>query len=252
MKNVYLYPYNNGSKSAKALCETLDIVQIKTENSKFKPSKAKIVINWGSPNVPVNILAGCYNVLNKDISVASNKLKYFNAIAGEEYCAPFTTNKDEAAKWIDEGREVVCRTVLNGHSGQGIVIASKKEELVDAPLYVLYIKKQEEYRVHVHADYGAFFVQRKARKHDVPDDEVNWKVRNHDNGFVFAHQDVKAPECVFRAAKQAVRKLGLDFGAVDVLYNSKYEKAYAIEVNTAPGIEGATLDAYVEMFKGVL
>ena len=41
--------------------------------------------------------------------------------------------------------------------------------------------------------------------------------------------------------------------ALDILYNQKYQKAYILEVNTAPGLEGdSTLVSYVEGFKRYL
>ena len=43
----------------------------------------------------------------------------------------------------------------------------------------------------------------------------------------------------------AIKVLGLDFGAVDIIYNKQEDKWYVLEVNTAPGIYGTTLDKYV-------
>ena len=36
----------------------------------------------------------------------------------------------------------------------------------------------------------------------------------------------------------------LDFGAVDVIYNTHQNKYYVLEVNTAPGLEGQTVTIY--------
>lgn len=141
--------------------------------------------------------------------------------------------------------------MINGHSGAGIVIASSPEEIVDAPLYVEYIPKKEEYRVHVFKG-QVIHSSRKARKKDVPDEEVNWKVRNHKNGFIFQHENFELPEeCVVKA-KEAVALCGLDFGAVDIIWNDKQQKAYVLEINTAPGLEGKTLEAYANAFKECL
>lgn len=46
-------------------------------------------------------------------------------------------------------------------------------------------------------------------------------------------------------AKRAVEALGLDFGAVDIGIVAD-GRAAVIEVNTAPGLEGSTVDAYVK------
>lgn len=142
-------------------------------------------------------------------------------------------------------KTVVCRTILNGHSGAGIVLASKIEELVDAPLYVEYIPKSEEYRVHVFNG-QVIHSSRKARKKEVPDEKINWKIRNHNNGFIFQHENFELPAQAAEHALNTVAALGLDFGAVDVIWNDKQQKAYVLEINTAPGIEGVTLSKYVE------
>jgi len=156
----------------------------------------------------------------------------------------------EASEWLKQGHTVVCRTVLNGHSGNGIIIAENEDELVKAPLYTRYVKKQNEYRVHVFNG-KMIHKQRKARRLDVPDEEVDWKVRNHDNGFIFQIEDFDLPEDCEKQAIAAVEALGLDFGAVDVVYNGKEQKAYVLEVNSAPGLSGTTLDKYVEVFSEV-
>ncbi|MNJ09659.1 hypothetical protein D3C77_38070 [compost metagenome] len=114
--------------------------------------------------------------------------------------------------------------------------------------------KKEEYRIHVFNG-EVVDVQRKARKKDVPDDQVNWKVRNLANGFIFARGEEalgNVPQDVLDQAVKAVAALGLDFGAADVVYNDKQGKAYCLEVNTAPGLSGSTLDGYVKQLKGVV
>ena len=90
-----------------------------------------------------------------------------------------------------------------------------------------------------------FFAQRKARRLDTPDEEVNWQVRNHENGFIFANQNIELPDGVADASVRAVEALGLHFGAVDIAYHQ--ENGFRVlEVNTAPGLSGTTLDKYVE------
>ncbi|MNL18562.1 hypothetical protein D3C87_1397120 [compost metagenome] len=92
-------------------------------------------------------------------------------------------------------------------------------------------------------------IQRKARRKDVADDAINWKIRNHGNGFIFArNEDGITPPDVLVQAVNAVKALGLDFGAVDVIFNDKEQKAYVLEVNTAPGLAGETLQGYVKRF----
>lgn len=166
----------------------------------------------------------------------------------------FTDSFVKADMWLMKGHTVVERNILNGNSGAGIrlVEPDSGEQLQKAPLYVMYVPKKQEYRVHVCGG-EAVDVQRKARRKDVEDDAINWKIRNHDNGFIFARNegDVVPPDVITQAVR-GVSALGLAFGAVDVIFNEKEQKAYVLEVNTAPGLSGATLDGYVKRFQDYL
>jgi len=125
-------------------------------------------------------------------------------------------------------------------------MAASRDELVRAPLYVRYVPKQDEYRVHV-AFGRVIAVQRKARRTDV--ENPNWQIRNHANGFVFAREGVQAPIAVIDQAVAAVAAMGLDFGGVDVIWNDRRRAAYVLEINTACGLEGQTVNDYAEAFR---
>lgn len=166
----------------------------------------------------------------------------------------FTTSREEAFRWLIKGNTVVERHILNGNSGAGIrlVEPNGEEELSKAPLYVKYVPKKQEYRIHVCGG-EAVDIQRKARRKDVADEDINWKIRNHDNGFIFArNEDGVVPPDVIVQAINSVKLLGLDFGAVDVIFNDKEQQAYVLEVNTAPGLSGSTLEGYVSRFKAII
>lgn len=241
-----IYPYKPGSASAKALAEALGVKRIRHQGGYVRCSS---LLNWGSSNIRRGIiLRGDMNYFNHpdNVTIAGNKLETFKALSGHVPIPNWTEERVEAVEWLAKD-SVVARTVLTGHSGAGIHICNLLTGLVDAPLYTKYIKKKDEYRLHVFRD-KVFFVQRKARKKDVPDDRVNWQIRNHGNGFIFAHEGVDVPNIAKLDAIMAVEQLGLDFGAVDVVYGTD-GKFYILEVNTAPGLEGTTLQKYVEVFK---
>lgn len=166
----------------------------------------------------------------------------------------FSTSSMDAQMWINQGYTVVERHILNGNSGAGIRLVEPggEEAISRAPLYVRYVPKKQEYRVHVCGG-QAVDIQRKARRKDVEDDAINWKIRNHDNGFIFARNegDVVPPDVIIQSVK-AVSLLGLAFGAVDVIFNDKEQKAYVLEVNTAPGLSGTTLEGYLSRFRDYL
>lgn len=251
---LYIYSHNPHSEGAKALSQALNVKRIKHGNSKFRGGMGKAIINWGAGTLPDQVMA-CQTILNKPQAIrnASNKLKSFELFQQAGVSIPqFFTSKEEAVAYIDDahGNSIVCRTKLNGHSGDGIVLSSSVDEIVDAPLYTAYVKKQEEYRYHVFMG-QVVDIQRKARKRDVPDDAVNWKVRNLDGGFIFAREGVVASPVASEEAVKAVEALGLDFGAVDLIYNAREDKYYVLECNTAPGLAGTTLDGYKQRFEEV-
>ena len=251
---MYIYSHNPHSEGAKALSQALNVKRIKHGNSKFRGGMGKAIINWGAGTLPDQVMV-CQTILNKPQAIrnASNKLKSFELFQQAGVTVPqFFTSKVDAIGYINEkaGNSIVCRTKLNGHSGEGIEIAAHGDDVVDAPLYTAYVKKQEEYRYHVFMG-QVVDIQRKARKRDVPDDAVNWQVRNLDGGFIFAREGVVASPVASEEAVKAVEALGLDFGAVDLIYNAREDKYYVLECNTAPGLAGTTLDGYKQRFEEV-
>lgn len=242
-----LYAYNNASESAKALSVALGIKRIKHEGG---PIRVNILLNWGCSDLRGRPIV-FDKIINTSLAVshAVNKLVALHNLSGAGVQIPeyVTTKQGAHIAMYHDGIAMVCRTKLTGHSGEGIVIANTMDELVDAPLYTQYIKKKEEYRLHVMHN-EVFFVQRKARKMDVPNEDVNWQVRNLAGGFIYANQNVDVPEEAKKQAIMAVEALGLDFGAVDIILGVDH-KYYVLEVNTACGLAGTTLDKYVEQFK---
>jgi hypothetical protein len=246
---MLLYSYKFGSASGKALASALGAKRIKHENSRLIGRNSKVVINWGSSSLPEEVTKCVVFNLPEAVALAANKKSFFEFLEGSDVSLPpYTSDKAVAQAWLGDGKCVVERHKLTGNSGEGLVICEPDGELGDAPLYTMYINKRNEYRVHV--AFGEIIdTQRKARSRDVADDDVNWKVRNMINGFIFARNEGHdVPWCVLDEGLASVMALGLDFGAVDIVYNENDDKAYVLEVNTAPGLSGTTLEKYVEAF----
>lgn len=255
-----IYSYNPGSASAKALAEALGIKRLKHEGSKFKDTPTNVVVNWGSSVIPFSSA----RIINPPDAIAgvTNKLKFFQLMRDSEWVVPHTTDTAQVRAWLQDGKTVVARTKLSGHSGEGIVLIEGADaEIVEAPLYTLYMPKKHEYRVHMYRvndseDVGVkpyiFDLQQKKRKTDVEDADVNWKIRNLDGGFIYAREDITLPECVKNCAHEVFVRSGLDFGAIDIIYNEQNDRAYALEINTAPGLTGTTLEKYVEAIGGLI
>lgn len=244
---IKIFGYKPGSRSASSLARGLGARVLKHRGSQYRPRVGDTIINWGSADANNPLLR---NALNKPAMVnrATNKLTAFRRMQEAGVRVPeFWTRREDIPNEVFGQRErrrpaVVCRTVLSGHSGVGIVLARSRRDLVAAPLYTRYIPKQDEYRVHV-CRTSIISVQRKALRNGWPN--PNHQVRNLDGGYVYVRDGVNPPADVTNQALAAINALGLDFGAVDVIWNNHEQRAYVLEVNTAPGLEGTTVEHYV-------
>lgn len=265
---IRILPYRQGSKSAKALATELGGKVLKLQGSKFKAAVNDVVINWGSTEPLADVTTQpipSHGLFNSPLYIrqASNKKLFFESLKDKDLTPKYYLSKGDIP---NDDYPIVCRTSLSGHSGDGIFIATSSESLVDAPLYVKYEKKKDEYRVHLgkkqsllsqnYGDTGpqpvvtVIAVQRKARR--VADESPNWLVRTHANGFNFVREGVDPPPSVLSSAISAFEETGLDFGAVDVIYNQYKDKSYVLEINTAPGLEGQTVKDYADFFKSFI
>lgn len=251
---IRVIPYRQGSKGARSLSQALSGKVLHLLGSNYKPASEDLIINWG--NTEWKQPSSTIRVMNPPnlIRQASNKLLFFGLMkeAGhEDIIPPFWTRQEDIP---DEAFPILCRTILAGHSGDGIIIAVNRHALVRASLFVKYINKKDEYRVHigkgrVGGDCQVIAVQRKARRIETPTEQVNWKVRNHGNGFIYKRDGVNPPQAVLEVARTALEASGLDFGGVDVIWNEKKGRAYVLEINTAPGLEGQTVADYAAYFR---
>lgn len=186
------------------------------------------------------------------VSTATNKLSFFQACSSimDLVTVPYTTTQNRAIEWLSQGHTVCARQKLNASGGEGLVLFDHTDKFVEAPLWTLYVKKKEEYRIHV-MNGEIISQQRKALKNGF-EGEGDHRIRNLANGYIFARNDIEVPQMVLDQSKLCVSKLGLDFGAVDILWNEKKQQSFILEVNTAPGLEGSTINDYAEGFKRYL
>ncbi len=251
---LHLYAHNPASEGAGELARALGIRRLRHEGSTYVAGPNKTIINWGSSQVPAQFQAS--RILNPAarVAAASNKLRFFELMEETDVRTPnWTTNIVEARQWFieDRGVKVVARTVLNGHSGNGIIIAENRLDIPNAPLYTMYVPKKAEYRVHF-ANGAIIDVQRKIR--DPDRQPTNWHVRSHDNGFIYVRNGVAdaMPRDVITQAELCILRTGLDFGALDLIYNESRDHAFVLECNTAPGLTGQTVESYANAFRQYL
>lgn len=248
LKKLYIYSHGP-SESVKRLKESLRsegifCKSIKRNNSNYRYREDHVVFNYGSSRPLV------FPTINDPSAVAkaSNKLKTFQTLKEANFpnIPIFSTSMAEAEEWVSQGRVVYCRQILSGSQGSGIVVANSVEELVDAPLYVMKVPRNLEARVHIFRGEVIDFAAKKKRSGSESSNEI----RNLENGWVFCRESVVIPDEALVAAKEAVRLIGLDFGAVDICLNRGIPRV--LEINTAPGLVGSTVESYKNAIKSLL
>jgi glutathione synthase/RimK-type ligase-like ATP-grasp enzyme len=168
-----------------------------------------------------------------------NQYKYFEA--NNIPALPYTTDKTICKSWLAEGKTVVARTLLNSCEGKGIVIIEPGDTTIpEAPVYTQYLKKKKEFRVHIYKD-TVVCVLEKRKKIGVSSDS---KIRNTKNGYVFCRSGVEEPNGLRDLALAAAKVTPSFFKGVDIGYNQIKDKLFIIEVNSAPGFEGSTVEQY--------
>jgi glutathione synthase/RimK-type ligase-like ATP-grasp enzyme len=264
MKRIRVYPYKMESKSAKALADAFNAKRIRGAGA-YAPGKDDLIINWGNSEEPKWNPGQVKRYLNPHFAVdcAASKIASYRAFEEKNVrTIEWTCKRDVAAQWLREGFIVLLRKQDRAHAGAGIVVVNPNGEggidqavhtlqLNRAAFFAKYQTHTGEYRVHVMNGKVIDFVKKKKMSPDKMQEagyQYNQYVRNHDHGWVFARENVELPDAVAEQAILAANALGLDFGAVDVIQSNKFG-VFVLEVNTAPGLEGTTLERYVAGFR---
>lgn len=266
-RSVYVFAYNNNSKSAHSIAKGMKAKIIRQVNSTFVANKNKVIVNWGSTKgILRDYMRDGASVINHPsaVDICSDKTKFFSAIEADNpnIIPEWTNDPHRAVQWTNNGVIALGRTSSRSKGGEGIYFNDVEEDLEQytkgCVMWSRYIPKAKEFRVHIVNGEVIDVTEKKLRKTDdngqpVDKEKINWRVRNHANGFIFARDEVKAPDVVIKNSVEAFnileRGTGLNFAAFDVVYNKKHDSAYVLEANTAPGVEATTLDRYIESFK---
>lgn len=217
----------------------------------------KIVINLGvTDDLPYE-----GELLNTQdmVRAASNKKKARQVFAEQGVPAPELFLKPSEVSKDD--LPVVGRTSYH-KKGEGFWFCKtltevKRAAKEGATHFLEYVPNTREYRVHT-------FIKAKYREEEErkPENYVSIKIsekvwqgdiapdkdepqKNHEFGWTFLGPQNRREEeldVVRHAAKQAIAALGLDFGAVDVMYRVRAKQPYVLEVNSTPSLsdENAT------------
>lgn len=248
---IYVYS-RRPSDSARELVNAFNGIRLRKfdgmnfwrKRAKFKMGEGDILICWGDP-VPdikgVKILNGA-DVGNKfEVAMKlSQKVPTISVHAGPN--PPITI---EAARWIPR---------KNNHVGGNDLLT--RTEHPDFWVYKMNIV--EEYRVHSFNQKSIRAGVKRLRENFVIDDTLpagsvrpdgtfaasSW-IRSYDGGWRIVYDNFQSTKAMRTAAHEAVKALGLTFGAVDI-GKLKDGSFVVLEVNRAPGLEGGTITAYVK------
>ena len=251
---LVIWPYSKGTSLVRGLRERgIPHVVRRSDSLRYRPYCEDVIVNWGNSTPPSWSINRAY-LINNPTAVANvvDKRQFFRCMDEQDfsdYIPPWTTDESVALEWLNQGLTVVKRTLTNGRGGAGITIVKPGDPMGGpARLYTQYIKKSHEYRVHMWGGEVLKIAQKRRMNRERRPDTFSNQVRNHSNGWIYSHDSVDTPnlDAIVTVAAAAMLSSTLNFGAVDIIYNTHYDKAYVLEVNSAPGLEGRTRDAYIE------
>lgn len=265
MPNKFALYCDRPSVTAWGLAKSLGIKRLTTRDPGTEAKRMRklrgqrwTIINYGTSVCPwwdVGV-----NYVNSPLCVANavSKLSTYGILGlAEVPCVKHTLDRDVAEAWQKKGYRVLTRM---DYLSQGRGIRQGIQDLPENGFYARVFPKTHEFRVHVGGGKVLDLVEKKAPLAEV---QVDRLIRSHDRGWVFAHGNLSiTPEdqaAIGDLAIRAIKALGLDFGAVDVLAcldketPRKVSKAVVCEVNTAPGLSSiTTLEKYLEYFDGLI
>lgn len=225
MKNIRIVCKNLTSVSSKLIADALsEALGYKVWRGVFKKDKRE-------------------NIVYGDQRDKLTQYKYFRE--NHINFPPFTESKELAKQWLSVC-PVVCRTLLHAKSGKGIVIADTIEQLVNAPVYVAYQKKTNEYRINLFKGELVCIREKRLKKGYEKPEGRDGRVRSHDNGYVFCEPLEALPEEAIEMAQKAAKITSSDFVGVDIAFHKPTKYWFMLEVNSAPGMEGKTIEQYKE------
>lgn len=240
---IVIHSYKRGSRSARDIRGALGLRWL--ANSGRLLTAWDLVLNWGTSLCPPRAYGARWINHPEAVGMAVDKLATFRALGDTVTVPTWTEDIAVATVWGIGGFRVLARDLTRGHGGRGITVVNPGEEVPRARFYTRYRPKADEYRVAV-CDGQVFDIQQKRRRHG---QAIRAEIRNSENGWVFCRADaegqpIECPPQVVEAGVRAVAGLGLDFGSVDIGWTRTPGIATVYEVNTAPGLDGSTLDKW--------
>lgn len=211
------------------------------------PDSDDIIISYGCSTPPewerpdYNLWVNSPGV----VRLMSNKLQAFRTFNLHDIpCLDWTSDPGVAMSW---NSRVFVRSKLTGRSGDGITVVTPGDELPDAPLYTRCFRGRNirEYRSLVWRGNIICTMQKRRRNGMGTDRGMPDLIRTHDNGWVYAVNDIQyppdpAPATLALIADRLFGRARLGFAAVDYFADLETGEVRVCEVNTAPGLTSPT------------
>lgn len=272
---LYILYQNSGVHSGRALRRMLQEQYEGSVLGGFPSRLHSVVKKHGRPEVIINLgttveIPYKDQLLNSEdmVRAASNKKRA--RVIFQDADVPAPRLYTQASQVTTKSLPVIGRTSFH-KKGKGFWFCKTKRDVQDAVRkgathFLSFIDNTREYRVHLFSktralgeedrcpeDYVSIKIAEKVwRGKGVPDPKKPQK--NHEFGWVFLGPQNRREEeldVVRYAAKQAIAALGLDFGAVDVMYRIRNKEPYVLEVNSTPSLadeHANTCEVYANRF----
>lgn len=229
--------HRSTNESAKALASALDIKATKEPN----PDDV-IAVRYGSSTVvpcrDVSLNRACEIRLSAD-GYRSLEVLNQEGVSSVEVYRSAPSNPDVYP--------LIGRKRINHRGGSDIVFIETIEQVSDylCKYYTRYYNADRELRLHVFDDQVIKVFRKVPRAEDadqiIKSSQKGWGYRkvNH-HKYYFNAQEM---------AKEAIREIGLVWGAVDIGCKTDGWHYKVFEVNSGPGLNSLTLELYVGKFR---
>jgi hypothetical protein len=211
------------------------------------PNHSCIIINWGVGINYNNLSSGWlkhYWINHPDsVKVSANKILMTEAFKATS----LPHLRSVSPKELDPDTMVVSRTLLSSHSGNGIVI-SRAADVPAAGLYTCLENFTTEQRLFVVLGEVVDVVEKrkmgKEKREKYGIEQVHPYIKSLKHGWIYARNGIQTTERARELAVSAMRAVGLDFGCVDIAWNS-VDNPVIIETNSSPGLRNQeTVDKF--------
>lgn len=240
-KRVILYPWKMSSSGAKMVAAHLTTMGVDCTrvygDRDYKPKNGDFIMGWGSGyrpswmdyvgEVDCHFVNTPKSVCNSVEKVTALRLFKTHGVPHPEY----TFDHEIALRWSRDGNWVCCRQQTEGMDGAGLVLATRKSEVVHAPLYTKFIPNSKEFRIYIFAGKVIDVLTKVAT-----DETKDKHIRVTSNGYEYARMgNAHCTAAAKQAAINAVDALDLCFAGVDLVIGDD-GSPYVLETNTAPSI----------------